>query len=389
MLRGYVRNVLGGMDMDKKTKKNTVTRKASTRGTKSITSSNKKQKKQVNLFKKIYDFAMQHKIICGIFLVVILIIIFTLLFLRISLNFTVLTINEDKYSKADMNMSLYNSKYSYFGKDASEISDATLDEKITSLNMTVSEYLKEEAVLELKYRSAINEIAKENNISLTKKDIKDIDSDMKNVIKSFNGHSKFRSFLRKNKINERAYRSYLESNKLYEKVYKKLYSKGKKNYLTKDEIEKYTSSYKEDYYKVNQIVLAIVDNDTLESLSDTEVNQKKVLIETIQKEIESGADFLELVDKYSEEASDDNNLYFTKDDVLEEIYNAVKDLEDNEVSDIIKTKYAYSIIKRLPLDDKKLSKYLVEKAKAKLNDNITERVEDYKVFYENAYKNIK
>ncbi len=384
-----MRNVLGGMDMDKKTKKNTVTRKASTRRTKSITSSNKKQKNQVNFFKKIYDFAMQHKIICGIFLVVILIIIFTLLFLKISLNFTALTINEDKYSKADMNMSLYNSKYSYFGKDASEISDATLDEKITSLNMTVSEYLKEEAVLELKYRSAINEIAKENNISLTKKDMKDIDSDMKSVIKSFNGHSKFRSFLRKNKINERAYRSYLESNKLYEKVYKKLYSKGKKNYLTKDEIEKYTSSYKEDYYKVNQIVLAIVDNDTLESLSDTEVNQKKVLIETIQKEIESGADFLELVDKYSEEASDDNNLYFTKDDVLEEVYNAVKDLGDNEVSDIIKTKYAYSIIKRLPLDDKKLSKYLAEKAKAKLNDNITERVEDYKVFYENAYKNIK
>ena len=384
-----MRNVLGGMDMDKKTKKNTVTRKASTRRTKSITSSNKKQKNQVNFFKKIYDFAMQHKIICGIFLVVILIIIFTLLFLKISLNFTALTINEDKYSKADMNMSLYNSKYSYFGKDASEISDATLDEKITSLNMTVSEYLKEEAVLELKYRSAINEIAKENNISLTKKDMKDIDSDMKSVIKSFNGHSKFRSFLRKNKINERAYRSYLESNKLYEKVYKKLYSKGKKNYLTKDEIEKYTSSYKEDYYKVNQIVLAIVDNDTLESLSDTEVNQKKVLIETIQKEIESGADFLELVDKYSEEASDDNNLYFTKDDVLEEVYNAVKDLNDNEVSDIIKTKYAYSIIKRLPLDDKKLSKYLAEKAKAKLNDNITERVEDYKVFYENAYKNIK
>ncbi len=384
-----MRNVLGGMDMDKKTKKNTVTRKASTRRTKSITSSNKKQKNQVNFFKKIYDFAMQHKIICGIFLVVILIIIFTLLFLKISLNFTALTINEDKYSKADMNMSLYNSKYSYFGKDASEISDATLDEKITSLNMTVSEYLKEEAVLELKYRSAINEIAKENNISLTKKDMKDIDSDMKSVIKSFNGHSKFRSFLRKNKINERAYRSYLESNKLYEKVYKKLYSKGKKNYLTKDEIEKYTSSYKEDYYKVNQIVLAIVDNDTLESLSDTEVNQKKVLIETIQKEIESGADFLELVDKYSEEASDDNNLYFTKDDVLEEVYNAVKDLSDNEVSDIIKTKYAYSIIKRLPLDDKKLSKYLAEKAKAKLNDNITERVEDYKVFYENAYKNIK
>ena len=46
-------------------------------------------------------------------------------------------------------------------------------------------------------------------------------------------------------------------------------------------------------------------------------------------------------------------LYFTKDDVLEEVYNAVDSLKEDEISEIIKTKYAYSIIKRLKLDDLK------------------------------------
>ena len=39
--------------------------------------------------------------------------------------------------------------------------------------------------------------------------------------------------------------------------------------------------------------------------------------------------------------------------------------------------------------DKKLDEYLEKKAKAKFNNDITKSVEDYKVFYENAYKKIK
>ena len=158
---------------------------------------------------------------------------------------------------------------------------------------------------------------------------------------------------------------------------------------TDEEIKKETTNYYNEYYKVNQIVLGIVDTSTLESLSETVVNQKKALIEAILKEAKSGVDFEELVKKYSEEASSDNNLYFTKDGVLEEVYNAVDSLKEEEISDIIKTKYAYSIIKRLPLDDKKLNDYLEKKAKEKYNNDITTKAEDYKVFYENAYKKIK
>lgn len=374
-----------------KKEKNAVVKNTPKKGSKSVTSEKGEvvTKNKPNIFKTIWNFVMKHKIIFGIFLIIILIIIFTLLFLKLSLNFTAITINDDKYSKADMNMSLYNLKYNYFGKDASEIPDATLEEQLSSVGMTVSEYLKSETVNELKYRSVIKKIADDNNITLTEEEKEEINSNIKSVINSFGSHGKFKKFLSKNKITEKAYKSYLESDKLYDKVFEELYASGKKNYLTDEEIKKETSNYYKEYYKVNQIVLGIVDTNTLESLTDTVINQKKTLIETILKEAKSGVDFEELVKKYSEEASSDNNLYFTKDDVLEEVYNAVDSLKEDEISEIIKTKYAYSIIKRLKLDDRKLDEYLEKKAKIKFNNDITTKAEDYKVFYENAYKKIK
>ena len=374
-----------------KKEKNAVVKNTPKKGSKSVTSEKGEvvTKNKPNIFKTIWNFVMKHKIIFGIFLIIILIIIFTLLFLKLSLNFTAITINDDKYSKADMNMSLYNLKYNYFGKDASEIPDATLEEQLSSVGMTVSEYLKSEAVNELKYRSVIKKIADDNNIPLTEEEKEEINSNIKSVINSFGSHGKFKKFLSKNKITEKAYKSYLESDKLYDKVFEELYASGKKNYLTDEEIKKETSNYYKEYYKVNQIVLGIVDTNTLESLTDTVINQKKTLIETILEKAKSGVDFEELVKKYSEEASSDNNLYFTKDDVLEEVYNAVDSLKEDEISEIIKTKYAYSIIKRLKLDDRKLDEYLEKKAKIKFNNDITTKAEDYKVFYENAYKKIK
>ena len=374
-----------------KTTKNAVVKNTPKKGSKSVTSKKEEvvTKSKTNIFKNIWNFVMKHKIIFGIFLIIILIIIFTLLFLKLSLNFTAITINDDKYSKADMNMSLYNLKYNYFGKDASEIPDATLEEQLSSVGMTVSEYLKSETVNELKYRSVIKKIADDNNITLTEEEKEEINSNIKSVINSFGSHGKFKKFLSKNKITEKAYKSYLESDKLYDKVFEELYASGKKNYLTDEEIKKETSNYYKEYYKVNQIVLGIVDTNALESLTDTVINQKKTLIETILEKAKSGVDFEELVKKYSEEASSDNNLYFTKDDVLEEVYNAVDSLKEDEISEIIKTKYAYSIIKRLKLDDRKLDEYLEKKAKIKFNNDITTKAEDYKVFYENAYKKIK
>ena len=197
---------------------------------------------------------------------------------------------------------------------------------------------------------------------LRKKNLK-YKKNINSVIKNYGGRGKFNKFLKENGLTKKAYEDNLRTNKLYDKVFTSLYAKGKRNYLTNSEISKETNNYNNEYYKVNQIVLGIVDNSTLQSLSNTVINQKLTLIETIYKEAKSGVNFEDLVNKYSEEASEDNNLYFTKDDVLDEVYNVVDSLDTDEISDVIKTKKAYSIIKRLPLDDMKLDEYLETKAK--------------------------
>ena len=164
-------------------------------------------------FGKIFNFIKSHKYIFGILSGLIILIIFYLIYLSISLGFTVVTIDDTKFTKADLNMQLYNLKYSYFGKESYEIPDATLDEQITSLNMTVGEYLKQQAVEELKILTAVERIAEDNNISLSDEDYEELEENKEEVISNVGGKSEFKKLLIKNNITEAAYDKFYYINK--------------------------------------------------------------------------------------------------------------------------------------------------------------------------------
>ena len=342
-------------------------------------------------FKKIFNFIKSHKYIFGILSGLIVLIIFYLIYLSISLGFTVVTIDDTKFTKADLNMQLYNLKYSYFGKESYEIPDATLDEQITSLNMTVGEYLKQQAVEELKILTAVERIAEDNNISLSDEDYEELEENKEEVISNVGGKSEFKKLLRKNNITETAYDKFYYINKLYDKVFEELYSSGKKNDLTTEEKESAKEEYFEKYLKIQQIVLAKIDVSTGSDLSDTIINQKETLANSILTEARNGADFEDLIIKYSEEAQEkgNNTYYYAKGDLLENIESVVVSLGTGSVSDVIETDYAFHIVKRLELDDSKLENYYDIVRNNKLVDDIQDMIEDYKIFYENSYKKIK
>ena len=342
-------------------------------------------------FGKIFNFIKSHKYIFGILSGLIILIIFYLIYLSISLGFTVVTIDDTKFTKADLNMQLYNLKYSYFGKESYEITDATLDEQITSLNMTVGEYLKQQAVEELKILTAVERIAEDNNISLSDEDYKDLDENKEEVISNVGGKSEFKKLLRKNNITEAAYDKFYYINKLYDKVFEELYGSGKKNDLTNEEKESAKEEYFEKYLKIQQIVLAKIDVSTGSDLSDTIINKKETLANSILTEARNGADFEDLIIKYSEEAQEkgNNTYYYAKGDLLENIESVVVGLGTGSISDVIETDYAFHIVKRLELDDSKLENYYDIVRNNKLVDDIQDMIEDYKIFYENSYKKIK
>ena len=342
-------------------------------------------------FGKIFNFIKSHKYIFGILSGLIILIIFYLIYLSISLGFTVVTIDDTKFTKADLNMQLYNLKYSYFGKESYEIPDATLDEQITSLNMTVGEYLKQQAVEELKILTAVERIAEDNNISLSDEDYEELEENKEEVISNVGGKSEFKKLLRKNNITEAAYDKFYYINKLYDKVFEELYSSGKKNDLTTEEKESAKEEYFEKYLKIQQIVLAKIDVSTGSDLSDTIINQKATLANSILTEARNGTDFEDLIIKYSEEAQEkgNNTYYYAKGDLLENIESVVVGLGTGSISDVIETDYAFHIVKRLELDDSKLENYYDIVRNNKLVDDIQDMIEDYKIFYENSYKKIK
>lgn len=342
-------------------------------------------------FGKIFNFIKSHKYIFGILSGLIILIIFYLIYLSISLGFTVVTIDDTKFTKADLNMQLYNLKYSYFGKESYEIPDATLDEQITSLNMTVGEYLKQQAVEELKILTAVERIAEDNNISLSDEDYEELEENKEEVISNVGGKSEFKKLLRKNNITEAAYDKFYYINKLYDKVFEELYSSGKKNDLTTEEKESAKEEYFEKYLKIQQIVLAKIDVSTGSDLSDTIINQKETLADSILTEAINGADFEDLIIKYSEEAQEKGNnaYYYAKGELLENIESVVVGLGTGSISDVIETDYAFHIVKRLELDDSKLENYYDIVRNNKLVDDIQDMIEDYKIFYENSYKKIK
>ena len=128
------------------------------------------------------------------------------------------------------------------------------------------------------------------------------------------------------------------------------------------------------------------------NLSSTTINQKEALANSIVNEAKSGVSFDSLIKKYSE-AVDDNDtnyeLYYKKGELLSELESEVLKLSPGEVSNPIKTKYAYHIILRLELDDSKLNNYYDDLREEKLVNDLKEKIGELKVVYHKLYKEIE
>ena len=140
------------------------------------------------------------------------------------------------------------------------------------------------------------------------------------------------------------------------------------------------------------MLLTTVDLNTGKSLNDTTINQKKKLAASIVEEGNSGTNFDDLIKKYSEayeENQTDFELYYKKGELLSELENEVLKLSPDEISKPIKTKYAYHIVKRLELDDKKLNDYYEDLREEKCANDIKKTLDDLKIIYNGAYEKIK
>lgn len=308
-------------------------------------------------------------------------------------NIKVISIDDDNYTKSDYMIYLYSAKYNYYGNKVNDIKSSDLDVMYDDESkITVRDYLNEVAVGDIKTASAIKTIARKNNIELSSDDEKELSDDKDAFIKKLGGKKEYKKFLHQNNTTDEAYDKMSSTDKLYRKIIKKLYSEGKMNDLTQEEKNNANSTYKDNYIKLKQIVLTTIDLQTGNNLSSTTINQKETLANSIVNEAKSGVSFDSLIKKYSEAVDDDDTnyeLYYKKGELLSELESEVLKLSPGEVSNPIKTKYAYHIILRLELDDSKLNNYYDDLREEKCINDIKITLKDLKITYHDAYEKIK
>ncbi len=330
-----------------------------------------------------------------ILLIVLIIIGITTLFCinKSKYNTKIISIDDYTYTKSDYMIYVYSAKYSYYGDKVNNIKSSDLDVMYDDESkMTIRDYLKEVAVNDIKTASAIKNIAEKNNIVLDDNDIKELKKEKDSFIKSLGGTKKYKDFLKKNGTTDSSYDKMSETDKLYKKVIKKVYGKDKINDLTQEEINNANDTYKDNYIKLKQIVLTIVDLNTGNNLDNTTINQKEALAQNIVTEAKNGVNFDDLIKKYSEASNEDDTdfeLYYKKGQLLSEIEDEVNKLSPGEISNPIKTKYAFHIIQRLELDDKKLNDYYDDLREEKCINDIKTAIKDLKIIYHGAYEKIK
>lgn len=352
--------------------------------------------KDNSILKNIVVFVKSHqkifKIVITTLVVVVLALLSIIMINNAKLNKKVITINGEDYTRSDFMVYFYSVKYNYFGGNNTNISKENL--KViydTENNITVFDHLKSRTLQEIETSAAVKKYASDNNIELNREDYKIIKEEKEAFIKRLGGKNKFNKILKKNNTTEKSYNKMAETDRLYNKIVTKLYGKDKRYDLTEEEVNVALENYNNEYYKIEQIILTTIDITTRKSLSDTEINQKKTLADTIYNLATNGDDFEELIRKYSEDAVDKEPpyyVYYKKGELLDEIEEAIVKLDNNNVS-LIQTKYAFHIVKRLELDDSKYEEYLdtlrEEKALKALNDTLG----DLKIIYHDAYKKIK
>lgn len=353
----------------------------------------KKLSKQKNIFERFVSLIKDNKtlsiIIISLFIVVLIGVIVSN---NITIDPKVITINGSDYDKSDYMIHLYSAKLNYFGEIENISKDnynVIYDEET---NMTVGDYLKQVALTDLKTLAGIKVLADNYSVELTNEDLEEFEKEKGEFIEYLGGNKSFEKFLKDNNTTENAYDNMSKTEKLYNRIIKKIYSEGSINDLTEEEYNNAKSNYYNEYLKIKQIILTTIDIETGKSLSSTAINQKETLAKNIVEQTRKGVDFDTLIKKYSEDATDKEepyDLYYRSGELLSELESEVLKLNVGEVSEPIRTKYAYHIIERQELDDSKLDIYYDELREEKCINDLKEYIEDLKIIYHDAYEKIK
>jgi len=264
-------------------------------------------------------------------------------------NTTIATVNGEKISKNEFAIYFAQIQYSMldqagiqYGEDVAPFWETTEIEGKNAFEFAKESALQEAVKIKLK-----NIKAKELGVSLADQEMAAIDERIGMQISEIGGKEEYESQLKEIGTTISAYEDWFRSVQLSYKVDSTLASM-EENAVSDEEARE---SIKNTYIKAKHILISTIDDETQMPLSDEEVAAAKTKAEGILNEIRNGADF----DKLMRENSQDPGLEtspggyeFGKGQMVAEFENAAYALEVGQVSDIVKSSYGYHIIKREP-----------------------------------------
>lgn len=242
-------------------------------------------------------------------------------------------------------------------RDSYESSGADLTDE------TVQSQLMEEATNTLlQYHCAIGKVADELGISLTEEETEAVKQSIETNKAQFESEEAYQAALDDIYATEASYLTYMLNYQLYQKIMNYLETDSGSEYYVADDalLEK----VHENYVHVKHIlVLCEEDDDEQERLT---------FAQELLERARNGEDFDSLITEYGEDpgmTTNPDGYYFTKDDsYVQEFKDASFALEENEISEPVKTDYGYHIIQRLPIDDD----YVLENRSTFLGDELYE-----------------
>lgn len=264
----------------------------------------------------------------------------------------VITVDDIEYSQADYNltyMSIYQQAAQNYGM---YFGSAWMDQEIEE-GKTMLDMIEENATEQIKQMTAILKIAEEKGIKVNKDIEKAVEDQMKKMRDNMGGEEQYKAFLTEMKTTEKALKRYYEFYEILDRVNKKLTQSGNEAYFEKDALKK---EFSENYWTVQHILVSTKEGTDAEGNATPAKSEKeaKAIVDEIYAKIQSGADFGELIEEYSEDpglAKKDDFYTFTVGKMVPEFEEEAKKLAVDEVSaEAVKTDYGFHIIKKYETD---------------------------------------
>ncbi|NBI67091.1 hypothetical protein D1646_09715 [Pseudoflavonifractor sp. 60] len=159
------------------------------------------------------------------------------------------------------------------------------------------------------------------------------------------------------------------------------------NYPTDAEVNAWLDE--QGIYRAKHILLATIDLDTMESLDEETIAQKRATAEDLLSQLQNAEDPVALFDELMNEYSEDSGLEYNpegytayKGQMVAPFEEAALALKDGEFSGIVESDYGYHIILRLPLDP---ADYRSQVTGQRLQERLDQFQEDQGVETTDAY----